>query len=125
MDHQKLVSICTSFRKAMTRIIPYPALSAWFFFKIMNVSGAEAVVAALEHRDGHVVGGGAGEAGAPREGAEGVADGGGGRADHDAHPEARHGVLGEAAAWRRGRRGTEDVDRRAESRALRREAQGL
>ena len=47
MDHQKLVSICTSFRKAMTRIIPYPPpLSAWFFFKIMNVSGAEAVVAA-------------------------------------------------------------------------------
>ena len=28
------------------RIIPYPPLSAWFFFKIMNVSGAEAVVAA-------------------------------------------------------------------------------
>ena len=49
----------------------------------------------------------------------------GGRADHDAHPEARHGVLEGTAAWRRGRRGTEDVDRRALGRALRREAQGL
>lgn len=42
MDHQVIVSY---FSQVFIPIYSTPAPSAWFFFKIMNVSGAEAVVA--------------------------------------------------------------------------------
>jgi CNT family concentrative nucleoside transporter len=43
MDHKRIVRAEPHY---VQRVILIISLSAWFFFKLMNVSGAEAVVAA-------------------------------------------------------------------------------
>lgn len=46
MDHRKIVRGSPDVVLENNSIIILPSSSAWFFYKIMNVSGAEAVVAA-------------------------------------------------------------------------------